>query len=402
LTADQLQWALTYTHGTAGKANPSLPPVVLGYVNQQGGILSFPESTVAADATVNFVNNQLGGIQGHPLVLHKCFGASPSDSASCGTQMANDAAVKAIVVPLFLLDDQAFYAPIASKKPMLDDSLVLPVDLTTPNIYGYQPGIQAGATGWGLFAKNVLHVNRIIDIRTDNPIGLAAAQAQEATFKKLGLQAVDVPVPEPGTAPTYTAALRSESPHAGDAIIVSLTSIGATSVYDAMNALGLSDKTIPVLASAAQALPPLPGHLQQTGAKDTVFPEGWYIEDSSYTEYMPAPNSNGVDVYVAMMNKYAPGSSIHGEPTYAFQEVLTMARFYNEDGINATSDQLANSLKTFTGTPPFEGGTMNCGADKSSPNECAFYEGFEQRLNNQWVSVEDGLNGKAINTLSAS
>jgi hypothetical protein len=316
--------------------------------------------------------------------------------------MANDAAVKAIAIPLFLLDDQAFYAPIASKKPILDDNLVLPVDLTTPNIYSYNPAIEAGATGWGLFAKNVLHVNRIIDIRTDNPIGLAAAQAQEATFKKLGLQAVDVPVPEPGTAPTYTAALRSESPHAGDAVIVSLTSIGATSVYDAMNALGLSDKTIPILSSAGQALEPLPGHLKQTGAKDTVFPDGWYIEDSSYTEYMPQANSNGVDVFVAMMNKYAPGANIHGFTAETFQEILTMARFYNEDGINATSEQLANSIKTFTGTPPFEGGTMNCGAEKAAPNLCAFYEGFEQRLNNQWVSIQDGLNGKAINTLSGS
>jgi branched-chain amino acid transport system substrate-binding protein len=403
LTAAQLQWALTYTHGTAGKANQSLSPVVLGYVNQQGGILSFPESTVGANAVVSFVNDQLGGIQGHPLVLRTCFGASPADSAICGTKMANDAAVKAIVIPLFLLDDQALYAPIASKKPLLDDALVFPVDLTTPNIYSYEVGIPAYATGTAQFVKNVLHKTRVIDIRTDNPAGLAASQVQEATYRAAGVQVIDVPVPEPGTAPTYTAAVRSANPHAGDVIQVSLTSVGGVSVYDALKALNISASTIPVLGSANQALEPMPGHLKQVGAKDTLYPDGWYFTDNGYTEFMPVANSNGNDVYVAMMSHYAPaGANIHGFAPYAFQEILSMVRFYNEDGPDATSAQLANSIKTFTGPAALVAGPLQCGVQKASPNLCAFTIGFEQRMNGQWISVADGLNGKAINTLAGS
>jgi hypothetical protein len=173
-------------------------------------------------------------------------------------------------------------------------------------------------------------------------------------------------------------------------------------VNDAMNALGLSDKTMAVLSSASQALELLPGHLKRVGAKDTVFPDGWYIEDSSYTEYMPQPNSNGVEVFVAMMNKDAPEANIHRQTGSAFQEILSMAPFYTEDGVNATFAQLVNSIKTFTGTPPFESDAMQCGAVPSAPNLCVLYEGFEQRLANQWVSIADGLNGKAINTLAGS
>lgn len=65
LTAPQVSWAVNYIGGKKGKANPSLSPVVIGYVNQQGGTLSFPEATEALKATVKFVNDRLGGIDGH-------------------------------------------------------------------------------------------------------------------------------------------------------------------------------------------------------------------------------------------------------------------------------------------------------------------------------------------------
>ena len=43
-------WALTYTGGKAGAADDSLAPVVIGYVNQEGGVPAFPEATAGTDA----------------------------------------------------------------------------------------------------------------------------------------------------------------------------------------------------------------------------------------------------------------------------------------------------------------------------------------------------------------
>src|SRR5262245_31231256 len=65
-------YALKYTGGKEGKADSSLPPVTIGYINQEGGVPSFPEATQGMEAAVDYVNEELGGIEGHPLALKKC------------------------------------------------------------------------------------------------------------------------------------------------------------------------------------------------------------------------------------------------------------------------------------------------------------------------------------------
>src|SRR5690242_10172827 len=65
---------LTFVRGKAGKANPKLSPVEIGWVNLQGGQVEIgPNATPAAELAVRYVNDSLGGIGGHPLKLKECF-----------------------------------------------------------------------------------------------------------------------------------------------------------------------------------------------------------------------------------------------------------------------------------------------------------------------------------------
>src|SRR5881227_3720659 len=66
-------WALQYTGGKAAKADATLKPVIVGYVNQEGGVTAFPEATAGTEAAVKYVNAELGGVGGHPLQLKKCL-----------------------------------------------------------------------------------------------------------------------------------------------------------------------------------------------------------------------------------------------------------------------------------------------------------------------------------------
>lgn len=401
LTAAQIDWAAKFLgSGQKGKAEASLSPVVFGYVNEEGGTLSFAEATPAMNATVKFINDQLGGINGHPLVVHTCFAASPSDVGKCGQQMANDNDVKSIIVPLLLLNNQEFYSPIAGKKPILAGGLFFPVDYTTPNVFSYNPGGVTIARGAALFASQTLRAKRLVNIRTDNPAGLAASQLTISQAKALGMETVDVPVTEPGTAPAYVAAIRAANLKPGDVLDLSLTSSGGATVYDALRTLNLTD--IPVLAGNELAgAPPMPGHLKDLGLEDTVFPDGWYMEDPGYTAYMPVPNSNGADVYVSMMKRYASDApSLYGYATVAFRETMEMAKFLIETGgPDSTSEKLSQAIKTFKGPSVMAAGELRCGALSGSPNLCQFAVGYEQRKDGRWVSVADGLNGKAIETL---
>ncbi|HEY7619129.1 MAG TPA: hypothetical protein VH834_05115, partial [Solirubrobacteraceae bacterium] len=75
-----------YVGGKAGKADSSKSPVVIGWVNQQGGQQEIGgAATDGADLAVKLVNDQLGGIDGHPVVLKKCFiKNAEEEGTTCG------------------------------------------------------------------------------------------------------------------------------------------------------------------------------------------------------------------------------------------------------------------------------------------------------------------------------
>src|SRR4029077_4136488 len=87
-------YGLAYTGGTAGKADSTKTPVVIGYVNEEGGVPAFPEATQGIDAAAAYINGELGGIQGHPIQLEKCSVQVEADGQRCGTQFANDSKVQ--------------------------------------------------------------------------------------------------------------------------------------------------------------------------------------------------------------------------------------------------------------------------------------------------------------------
>ena len=67
---------LTYVKGKPGKADPKKSKVSIGWVNQQGGQVVIGRfATDGAELAVKYVNEELGGVGGHPVaaqdVLHQ-------------------------------------------------------------------------------------------------------------------------------------------------------------------------------------------------------------------------------------------------------------------------------------------------------------------------------------------
>ena len=82
---------LSYVGGKAGPANKSLPPVYIGYVNQQGGPTAVGLlATAGAQMAVNYANAELGGVDGHPIQLVTCFIASAEEEGTtCAQKFAS-------------------------------------------------------------------------------------------------------------------------------------------------------------------------------------------------------------------------------------------------------------------------------------------------------------------------
>jgi hypothetical protein len=108
--------------GASGPANSSLSPVTIGWVNEQGGPPSetFPQATLAAQATVKYINSQLGGIHGHPVKLATCFiAAVEAQGTTCGDQMVNTKGVEAIAEGLDAVGNASMYGVVNGAIPTL-------------------------------------------------------------------------------------------------------------------------------------------------------------------------------------------------------------------------------------------------------------------------------------------
>ena len=119
-----------YIGGKAGKADPNKSTIYIGWLNQQGGQQEIgAAATDGADLAVKVANEQLGGIDGHPVALKKCFiKNAEEEGTTCGQKLGNDKDVVAINVGGVAIGIQPFYSTIGGKKPVVVGVAVTPVD----------------------------------------------------------------------------------------------------------------------------------------------------------------------------------------------------------------------------------------------------------------------------------
>ena len=83
-TADEGPAATT---GEPVAADDSLEPVTFGFHNEEGPALSLPEIRHGFEEGIGYVNEELGGINGHPIEIESCNVAlTPESSVNCANQ----------------------------------------------------------------------------------------------------------------------------------------------------------------------------------------------------------------------------------------------------------------------------------------------------------------------------
>ena len=80
------------------KADPSKPPVLVGFHNLEGGAaISLPQIREAFLSGVNYVNEELGGINGRPLKAITCnVDVTPESSVNCANKFVEENVVAAV------------------------------------------------------------------------------------------------------------------------------------------------------------------------------------------------------------------------------------------------------------------------------------------------------------------
>jgi len=161
-------------------------PITLYGINQQDGVVAWPEVASASYAIIDWYNAQ-GGIDGHPLQLELCTaGDDPESTQACAQQYANDDEVE-WVFPLSVPSSDAMFQVLAEAgKPMVGHLLWDIPDSIQPDLFSADPGVLPGATVVMEHLALTLGMTNIGLVTTDSPFGRDTAGLLEFLLGEYG------------------------------------------------------------------------------------------------------------------------------------------------------------------------------------------------------------------------
>jgi branched-chain amino acid transport system substrate-binding protein len=359
--------------GHAGTANTKLSPVYIGVVNQQGGSADIaPEWTNGAQVAADFINQDAGGIDGHPVKLVTCFIPDVvASAAQCGRQFADDSSVSAVSVGAVAIGNQAMESALApTGKVLVFGVSVSPIDTTYKNgyiLFGDATHVEAPLA---TFIKQYLHSKSVSIIYPNLPGSNIDAEITEAALKYEGIP-VKVVGFDPSTTNLTGPLIASGAATAGLVINDSPSPVICSDIYKAIKQLNV---TTPVLAN-------VPCDSTVTAQGDGgALPIGWY-----YASANPLPG-DALDPSLAAFKKVADQ---FGNATYAadawvadsFAQLLTIAK-WDDDLLTAGKPITASNInalaKTFKGPVPQGAPSLVCGSFPQAPAVCNDKDSFFQ------------------------
>ena len=353
---------LAYTDGKSGKADSSLPPVYIGWLNQQGGSQSIgPLATNGAQMAVSYINAQLGGVDGHPLKLDTCFITSAEEEGTtCGQQFAADSKIDVIGEGGVAIGIQPFYSSIGTKTPVIVGVAATPTDAVQPNAVILFGDVTHVLGPFGTYAKDVLHAKTAALVYPDIAGITQGAAAIEAGLKAAGVTVKAVGYDESQT--DLTGTLIAAGAQTADMVIPYSDSSGCVNLAKSLIQLGITDAKKIVSA-------PLCLNGQVAAGLGGDFPIWTYaIASSLYGD----PTDPGMPAYMAVAQKYTtPADAPDPWNIVAFSQILTIDRFMNEIGYSKLSaSAILAKAKAFTGPVALGAPSLECGQISSAPAVC--------------------------------
>jgi branched-chain amino acid transport system substrate-binding protein len=352
---------VSYIGGKAGKADKSKSPIYIGWLNQQGGQQEIgAAATDGADLAVKVVNEQLGGIDGHPVALKKCFiRNAEEEGTTCGQRLGNDKDVAAINVGGVAIGIQPFYSTIGGKKPVVVGVAVTPVD-----------GVQKNATilfgdathvlgPFGTYAKDVVKA-KTAALVYPNIAGITEGAAALAK----GLTDAGVEVKKVGYAQGQTdliGPLTAAGAQSADIVIPYSDASGCVNQAKALKQLGITDAK--KIVSAPLCLNPT-----VSDGLGGDYPIWTYAIASSLFGDKTDP---GMAPYTKVAKQYGVKTAPDPWVIVSFASVLTTVKFLNEVGADALEPEaIVDKARAFTGPVALGAPELQCEKYKDAPAIC--------------------------------
>jgi branched-chain amino acid transport system substrate-binding protein len=372
--------------GGSGQANPSLSPVTIGWVNEQGGPPSetFPQATLAAQATVKMINDELGGVHGHPVQLSTCFNAAvEAQGTTCGEQMLNNKSVEVIAEGIDAVGNASMYGVLNGAISTLIGVSADPADDTGKNAFELEGSGASATVAFGPFLRKQYPSAKTIAIAYQNL---------------------------PGAAP-ISEAIRNSAQKSGFTVTMIPYSSTATDLIGPATEMEQADIAIPdcgfvdcplmakAISEISGAKPAISVPLW-TDLPGTVYPGGdlpkWiageatanlaYTADPGVAAYFKAIEGNGL----SFANAINPFAGV------AFGNLLLAVKIMNEIPFTSLSrTAITAKLKSYIGPIPLGPTQINCTGTlyPADTNSCSDYDQFFQYGGHgQWKELESWSN----------
>src|ERR1700689_1425820 len=344
--------------GTPKKATGS--PYVFGMINDETGAVTFPEARQGAIAAVNYVNNYLDGINGHPIQIDACTGGgTPATAARCANQLVADH-------PMAILGAADVGAPASipiyahANLAYLGGIPFTPVPETATNsiqFWSVSVGDNAAAA---VYAGKTLGVKSVALVYFSNAQGESILPQITPVFKAAGVTTVkDIPLSPTSPDPSPQAALVESS---GAQLAYVDVPNGCGNVLKALKSVGFSGKIMgidpcsapPVIAAAAG------------GANGMYIASPFNLQSGS---------SQQAQLFEAAMKKWAaPGTLIDSISTAGFATVMNVQQVLSTISGTPTTASILAAFRSGTHqnflSHPY---TCNGQALKGAPAICNDY-----------------------------
>lgn len=346
-----IEIGLEYSGGEAGEADSSLEPISVGFVTMKGGTPSFPEQEAAGDATVEFINEHLGGIDGHPVTLEKCFIQAEEDGQRCGAELLGKD-VPIVHQALSIIGNASLYRTINREVPVLVGTTSTGEDSASAGVYSFTGGGPAVIFAMAKDTEN-LGANSTALVSVGNAGGrFTMEEIAVPALDQLGVEhGKTVYYDDDATTPDIVSATQAAGGQSADVIFVDPSGPQhCVSQYDANRQLGIDEPVVTTPICNA------PVFVDETGAG----PEGWRIW--GFGENPRIEGNPEVDAYNNIMEAY-------GQADYRFvgfapstvRDLLAIAKFGNELGADSiTPDSLEEAILDFEGPAFMAPGPQSC------------------------------------------
>ena len=359
--------------GTPHKATGS--PYVFGVINLESGPVTFPEVRQAEQAGVDYVNNYLNGINGHPIQLATCVGdGQPATSTNC----ANQIVAKHPLLILGAADTGSagsFTVYGRNGLAYIGGAPFTPVESNAKNAAIFISLTVADNAAAIQYAKNTYHVKKASLIYVDDTQGTYTGKIIENEMKNAGFSVKTVPV-SPTQADMSSAAasaigsspdlVYAETPSQCPAVLKALKSVGYSGHIGGIDPC----TSPPALAAAGSA------------ANGLIFAQPFYSLDSGQ------PDAN---LALAIMAKYAPKNIALDSPALSgLGSVINIQKTLSAVKGKLTSNSVLSAFTSGSNHANFLAHAYTCNRTQV-PAQAASCNG--------WMLVKQVDNGK-IKTIS--